>query len=136
MAEFKINDTPVETLGLIILDGTYNELLKLPKPKDTLVNNWKDEHGAERDLTARKYESNTISIPMMLKGASIADYLAKRTAFNALMLSGRFNFKAMQLNRQFDLVYIDTTNFKGEEDYCHFTLVCIDDFPQLNTPIV
>ncbi|WP_017258394.1 hypothetical protein [Pedobacter arcticus] len=136
MTNFKINDIPTETLGITILEGVYSELLKLPKPKDTLVNNWKDEHGTERDLAARVYESAVINIPVLLIGSTVADFVAKRTAFNAMMLNGRFNLKCLDINRQFDLVYTDTTNFKGDDYYASFTLVCADDFPQLNTPIV
>lgn len=135
MAQFKINNTDDKAMGVIFLEGTYDELLKLPKVKDTLINNWADEHGAERDLIGRVYESRMLNIPIYLHGDTIADFLAKRLAFNAIMLAGAFNLKAIELNRQYDLVYSDTTNYKGGNNWCSFTLVAFDDKPQLNIPI-
>lgn len=133
--QFAINDIDIRQLGVTILDGVYDELTKLPEPKDTLVNDWKDGHGKERHLAGRVYKSRQLNMPIIIEGNSRADFLAKKQAFNATMLAGYFTLKCYDLNRQFTLVYTGATAHKDFENFCTLTLVVEDDYPHLNTPI-
>lgn len=133
---FKINDVDSTTMGIYFLEGVYRDLTKLPEPKDTLVNDWADEHGKERDLSARKYKSQTIALPMLVKGSTDADLAGKISALNAILLAGYFNLKCYGINRQFDLVYTGVSSYEYLDRYtCTVTITCENDYPQLNTPI-
>lgn len=133
--DFAINNTDTTTIGLSFQDAVYAELLKPAKAKDTLFNNWPDEHGTERDLESRVYESRTLSLPAILQGSSVADFTAKLAAFNALMLDDYFNLKAYSINRQFTLCYSEVTNFVSYDTFCTFNLIVFDDYPQQVLPI-
>lgn len=135
MVQFEINNVDSETVGIIFLEGVYDELTKPPVPKDTLVNDWTDQHGKERDVANRVYKSRSLQLPIMIEGNSRADFLIKKQAFVALLISGYFNLKCYDINRQFNLIYIDANDFKDYGSYCTMNLQVEDDYPQLNTPI-
>lgn len=133
--DFKINDIDTATMGIVFLEGVYDELTKPPVPKDTLVNDWDDEHGTERDVTSRVYKSRSLQLPVMIEGSSRADFLSKKQAFVALLLTGYFNLKCYAINRQFNLIYMDASDFKDYSTYGTMNIIVEDDYPQLNTPI-
>lgn len=133
--DFKINDIATATMGIVFLEGVYDELTKPPVPKDTLVNDWDDEHGTERDVTSRVYKSRSLQLPVMIEGSSRADFLSKKQALVALLLTGYFNLKCYAINRQFNLIYVDASDFKDYDTYCTMKLIVEDDYPHLNTPI-
>ena len=136
MAQFKINDIDDTVWGATFLAGVYDELTKPPMVKDTLANDWADQHGKERDVAARKFKSRQLSLPIMMMGSTAADFLAKKQAFTAMLLAGYFNLKCYDINRQFNLIYIDANSFKDYSTFCVYNLIVEDDFPHLNTPIV
>lgn len=133
--DFAINNTNTEAMGVSFSDPVYAELLKPAKAKDTLFNDWPDEHGTERDLESRVYETRVLNLPVILQGNSVADFTTKLKNFNALMLLGYFNLKAYSINRQFTLCYSEATNFNSYDTFCTFTLVVFDDYPNQNLPI-
>lgn len=135
MAQFEVNDIDSKIGGVTFLEGVYDELTKPPVPKDTLVNDWADEHGKERDAANRVYKSRPLQLPIMIEGNSRADFLTKKQAFVALLLSGYFNLKCYDINRQFNLIYVDANDFKDYGTYCTMKLLVEDDYPHLNTPI-
>lgn len=136
MDNFDFNITPATTFGVTFLDGTYAELLKPAKPKDGVVNDWLDQSGAERDLVDRVLASRTLTLPVMLEGASEADFILKLDAFAEwLKNAGYFLLKCYRLNRKYTLCFTDITDFKGYADHCTFNLVLIDDYPHLHPAI-
>ena len=130
MNYFKLN------FGITFLEGFYQELLKLPKVKEGLTQNWPDQHGTERDLVSRKFESRVLNLPVLLEGANTADFLIKLHAFQSFCLLGNyFDLDVPELNRRFKLCYSDCTNYSYGETNAMFTLVVIDDFPNTITPL-
>jgi hypothetical protein len=132
MHNFKINTNDITaTYGIFFLEGVYNELLKVPKAKDGLTNNWADQHGTERDLTARYFESRTLNLPCVLQGATKEEFITRLNAFQQFCLTaGYIDLDAEFLNRRFNLCYQEVSNFQEIDGYAaSFTLVLIDDFP-------
>ncbi|TZF81821.1 hypothetical protein FW774_17345 [Pedobacter sp. BS3] len=133
---FKINNVDAATYGLMFLQGTYKELLKLAKRKPGVETNWNDENGTERDDEQTVFESRILNIPVLLKGNDTADYIAKLQAFKELIeTAGYFNFKAYGINRQYTLLYSDVSNWQDYGSIASFNLVLIDDYPATITPI-
>ena len=139
MIQFKINNIDIANMGATFLDTDaikiYDELTKPSVPKDTLINDWPDQNGKERDVSARVYKSRQLTLPVMIEGASRSDYLNKKIAFNNLLNSGYFNLKCYDINLQYDLIFIDVSSYKYYTTYCTFNLIVEDDYPHLNTPI-
>ena len=135
MDRFDLNDINAATLGVTFLDGVYSELIKFPETKEDLVNDWKDQHGEEVDLTARCYKSRVIALRILISGNNKQDYLAKKQALIDLVAVGRFNLKAHAINRQFDLRYLSASAEKDYGNHGEVVLNVKDDYPQLNTPI-
>lgn len=136
MDNFDFNTTPATSFGVTFLDGTYAELFKPAKPKDGLVNDFPDSHGAERDLQNRVLASRTLTLPVLLEGTSEDDFVAKLDAFNLwLKDAGYFLLKCYRYNRQFTLCLSDITDFKGYATDCTFNLILIDDYPHIHPSI-
>lgn len=134
MTEFEINNKDANILGVVFLEGVYDELTKLPVPKDTIVNDWADQHGKERDLNARFYKSRQLSLPVMIEGNDRLDFLAKKQAFNNLLIKGYFYLKSSLLQQQYKLIYIEAINYKDCHAFCTLTLIVEDDYPHLINP--
>ncbi len=132
---FKINDVDAATLGVVFLEGVYDELTKFPEVKDTLANDWADEHGTERDVTARKFKSRNIALRVLIMGSSKADMLTKKQALLSLLLGGYFELKAYGLNRAFTLIYTGANGYRDYGDFCEVTLQVEDDYPHIVAPL-
>lgn len=128
------NNTNATTLAVTLATGAYQELVKLPKVKQGVINVWADEHGTERS-NQLFYESRVLNIPLFIKGNTEADLLLKIEAFKAfLVAAAEFDLKVQALNRRYKLRYSEANNFNFNKTICAFTIVVFDDYPQLNTP--
>ncbi|WP_147284250.1 hypothetical protein [Sphingobacterium spiritivorum] len=131
---FSITRPPVYT-GLLFLEDSYKELRKPAKVKDAIVNNWQDQHGTERDLQSRKFETRTLTIPVMIEGNNETDFSIKhQTFFDFIVYAGYFDLKVQRTGRIYKLVYSDVSDYKDYYDHCTFNLILFDDYPQLKTP--
>lgn len=136
MDGFYFDNTPASDYRLTFLDGCYKELRKPAKPKGTLINNWPDEHGTERDLSTRYLETRTLTLPVMIEGVSEVDFSLKHQAFNDWILAaGYFDLKVERLNRIYTLIYDDISDYRDFYTFCTFNLILLDDYPHIITPI-
>lgn len=129
------NNNLASVYGLTFLEDTYQELRKPAKVKEGLTNNWADEHGTERDLQSRVFETRTLTLPVLIDGSNELDFSQKHQAFiDFIVNAGYFFLKVQRTNRIYKLVYADVTNYKDYYDHCTFDLILFDDYPQLTTP--
>lgn len=135
---FKIKGADaLSTYGLRFLEDVYDELLRFPKIKPGVENNWQDQHGTERDVTASYLESNEFNLKMLLHGANAVDFQSKYAAFIAFFSTpGYFNLDVVFLNRRYRLLNrgISETRVLNNRAM-EFTWQLVDDFPQTVTPI-
>lgn len=132
------NDIPTRELGLYFKKGgLYQELLKLPKPKERFSYDWKDENGKEYDtITPTVYESLQYNIPCYLVADNIDDLQAKRAAILELISAPEgFSFYSNTLGRGYYLRYIDSPSFRtlnpiwsNGKLYCEFSLLFENNF--------
>lgn len=135
---YKFNGLDAETTyGIVFLPGTYNELLKLPKRKAGLVQEWANENGTERYLGEVYYETITYNLPITMIANSESQFWSRYNAFTSFLItSGLFNFDVVDMNRRFRLSYSDITNvdkltiIKGSNNIgCRLTLQLFNDYP-------
>lgn len=135
---YKFNNIDVlATYGVVFRDGTYSELLKLPKRKAGLTQSWANENGTERYLGSLKYETIVYNLPIAILAKSEAEFWTKYNAFcNFLVTSGEFNFDVVDMGRRFKVSYSDITSFsmltrvKGNNNIgCYLTLQLFNDHP-------
>lgn len=115
-----------DTYGAYMAKGAFKELMKSPKRKPSLSNNWREENGEEIDLTLATYESMELSIPFHLTGESYADYDSKLEAFKAmLMADGEREMEVITLQKLFKVYYKEISNevrYGGNNNSCSFTV--------------
>jgi len=135
---FELNANNTESLGLFFKRGSlYKELLKLPKPKQRVFNEWPDEHGKEYDTTSPTvYESLTYTIDCYLVAADVADLMNKRRVLLELLSApDGFSLYSNTLQRGYSLRYIDSPSFntlvpvwRNDTLYCEFSLALENNF--------
>lgn len=132
MDEFYFNTDPATKYRCTFIEGSYEELRKPAKAKDNESKVWPDQHGTERSLATRFLESRVLNIPVMIEGDTERDFMLNHQAFQDwIQNAGYFELKVTRLNRVFKLLYSDVSNYKDFYDHCTFTLILLDDFPQL-----
>lgn len=131
------------TWNLLMLEGTYKELLKAPKRKESLSHEWADQDGTERDVAPdmAKYKSRSLSIPCIIVGnTSTAAWLNYSQFMNYIRTCGYFIMDVPPLNMQFKLLYDDMASMedpfpyfnKAGQTVLQFTLGLLDDYPFWN----
>lgn len=101
------------TYGVRFVRGAYEALLTPFGMKDYVTNKSRLEHGTRYTATQyNKRDERTVSIPVILEGTDINDYLTKYEAFLALLAGGMVYLKVPRLSRVFKLVYTKCGNFK------------------------
>jgi hypothetical protein len=99
--------------GMILLAGSYNDLLKPSKRKASLSNNWQDENGLEIDLTDPKYEAKTVGLSFILSADSEAEWWNRYNVFFALIKgSGEHSLYIKELSQIYQVYYIEVTSFE------------------------
>lgn len=99
-------DDAFDHYGLVFLPGTYNELLRLPEAKAGYFNNWPDEDGIERIITAPKFEALTYNIPVCHWGSDKTDFFEKYNRLCTFLLTaGYFELDAVNIDRRYTLFY-------------------------------
>ena len=135
---FNINEANTEGLGLYFKrDSIYNELGKLPKPKQRFFNDWADEHGKDYDeVSPTYYEALEYSIGCYLVAIDIADFQEKRSVILSIISApSGFTLFSETLGRGFHLRYIDSPSFRhinpvwsSGKLYCEFVLKMENNF--------
>lgn len=112
------------TYGVQLARGAYEALLTPFGMKDYVVNKSRLEHGTRYAATQyNKKNERSVSIPVVLMGADIDDYIAKYEAFLGLLASGMVYLRIPRLKRVFKLVYTNCGNFKFDNlNKANFTI--------------
>lgn len=85
----KINGQPSEYYGVTFLQGTLEELLKLPPLKDPITNSTRKEHGVQMEARNSKLDSRKVTLNFKLYGISEEDYLDNYQALLTLFMGGK-----------------------------------------------
>lgn len=136
MYKFNTNNA-LTVYGIEFLPGTYNELMKLPKRKAGLVQEWANENGTERYLAQPYYETIVYNLPILMMAKNETEFWSRYNAFTTFLItSGLFNFDVADMKRRFRLSYSDMTRvdkltqIKGSTNIgCGFTLQLFNDYP-------
>lgn len=111
---FSIDDKETVLTGIYFKRGSvYDELGKLPKPKEAFFNNWPDQHGKDYDETVPMvFEALEYNISCYLIANDIGEYLNKRDELLAILMKPTgFTLFSNTLGRAFHLRYLDSTFF-------------------------
>lgn len=101
------------TYGTFLLHGSYDGLMRPPKRKVSLSNNWPEQNGIEIDLTVPKYESKEAELSFILSASSEAEWWTRYNAFFTLLkLSGERSLFVKELNKTFLVYYIEVTSYE------------------------
>ncbi len=143
MAGTSFNDKPQTALGIHFKQGTlYNQLLRLPKPKERYSYDWKDEHGKEVDeVSPTVYEAIQYNFACYLEADNLPDFMAKRAALLAILSAPEgFILTSHTLGLSYKLRYIDSPSFntltpiwREGKLYAEFTLTLENNYaPTIN----
>ena len=140
---FSIDNTNTDGLGLYFRrDSIYNELGKLPKPKERFYNDWIDEHGKDYDTQSPTvYESLQYDAQCYLVAEGVADFQEKRASLlEILSRPDGFTLFSNTLGRGFHLRYLDSPSLRhlvpvwsGRRIYAEFTLRLENNFAPTET---
>lgn len=84
-----INGTDIETLGVTLLQGTAENLLKLPTMKEAIINSSNAINGVQIDARNSRVDKRTVVLNIRLKGADETDYFTKYEALQRLLIEGK-----------------------------------------------
>lgn len=140
---FSIDNTNTDGLGLYFRrDSIYNELGKLPKPKERFYNDWIDEHGKDYDTQSPTvYESLQYDVQCYLVAEGVADFQEKRASLLEILSRPEgFTLFSNTLGRGFHLRYLDSPTLRhlvpvwsGRRIYAEFTLRLENNFAPTET---
>jgi len=88
-------------------------LMRPPKRKASLSNNWPEQNGLEIDLTVPKYESKEAELSFILSASSETEWWTRYNAFFTLLKSpGERSVFVRELNKTFLVYYIEVTSYE------------------------
>ncbi|PSL06537.1 hypothetical protein [Cecembia rubra] len=141
--KFQINGADAYTLyGVLFLEGTLKELIRLPRRKEGYARNWPDENGTERDLSVNAFESRELTLPLLLIGSSRTDFNNKMAALENILTDDEIILDSIDLNRRFKLLYrqmneiTDLQYHPSGDCFAVFSLEMYDDYPTEKFDIV
>lgn len=96
-----------------LCSGSYEQLLKPAPMKEYIANNSRKEHGmriiANSDNSKTDYR--TLSLSLFIEGATQSEYLSNLENFMEEISQGVFSLRVPQLNKMYQLVYTDCSNY-------------------------
>jgi len=132
------------TYGAFLLKGSYDSLMRPPKRKVSLSNNWPEQNGLEIDLTLPRYESKEVELSFILSAGNEAQWWTRYNAFfAALMATGERSLFVHELEKTFLVYYIETTSYEQlttikavSKVVARFTVKLGIANPALETPLI
>lgn len=99
--------------GYIATSGS-DSMLQLPKRKEPLSHDWKDQNGIEYDLSAPPvYETRTISLKGFIVAINEADFWTKYNALKeVLFTNGTKLLRCEEIDTEINVFYYDCSNIK------------------------
>jgi len=120
-----------------------DDFLNRPKPKDSLENDFQDQDGLDKDLSARKLASRTFELPCALIATSRDDFHTKYDGlFTELTKGGLQELYLEDLDRTYYLYYEDQqpvtklTQIDREHVGIKFTIIFSETDPLSNITII
>lgn len=118
--EITINGVPLASMGTTLLSGAYKELLTPPALKDFVENNDPLKNGTdvivpgtdgEDDTSTPKLKERDVTLTFLIQGDSDSSFFDNYNAFVAMLNKGIINLSIPELNRNFGLIYRNSTQF-------------------------
>lgn len=98
--------------GIVLLRGSYDSLLRPPKRKVSLTNNWQDQNGLDIDLTVPFWEEKEVELKFLMTATCETMWWAQYNAFFALIQAPlRHVLRIEELNMSFSFYYKEVTNY-------------------------
>lgn len=118
-----------ETWRATLLKGAYEALLKPASMKSYISNSSRMEHGVRyvTDSNLAKTDERSLSIPLLIEGSTVDNYISNLESFMAEMEKGSLTLNIPALKREYKLVYTDCSSY-GDfgEKVGKFTLKLIE----------
>ena len=131
------------TFGITIEKGGLDDLLKLPKRKQSIEHNWMDEDGIDVDLSRTFLEAKDSVLKCVIIADTEADFWLHYNQFLSLLIKpGTRRFSVNVFNMEYQVYYRDCsiyqklTAFKNTGKLiCRFNLTIRETVPGfLNVP--
>lgn len=109
-----INDKDIWlTWRASLCKGSYEQLLKPAPMKEYITNNSRGEHGMRIVANSgnSKTDYRTLSLSLFIEGDTQSEYLNNIETFIDEISSGVFSLKIPRLNKVYQLVYTDCSNY-------------------------
>lgn len=107
---YKLNGNDLYDVYGLVVTGGSDDLVKFPKRKDTLINNWRESDGSQYDLTNPKFEDTPVTLNCCLIADSEANFWAQYTALlTAFSMSGTLALEVVELGKTFSIFYKETS---------------------------
>ena len=118
--EITINGVSLASMGTTLLSGAYSALLTPPALKDFVENNDPLKDGTEvivpgtdgkDDTSTPKIKERDVTLTFLIQGDSETAFLDNYNAFVAMLHRGMINLYIPELERNFSLIYRNSTQF-------------------------
>lgn len=83
---YSIDDIPFERLGIHILEGTYQNILKTPNVRENLKISVKDKSGAEYDDEKVLYQTKDVQIKLLIRANNIVEFWQRWDSFFTILI--------------------------------------------------
>lgn len=122
-----VNNINIEQeFGIVLAEGAYKELWKLPKAKPAYEFDWNGENGIETDpLQVNVFERLQYSVPLLITSNDEVDYWDKFNSWAEFVLNNRYvTMDVPDRNRRFKLVNLGIDNYDDfVEQYTPFSIM-------------
>lgn len=115
-----------EAFGIILADGSYEDLIQYPPLKPIDINTWGEENGIEPDLSNPQLDTRQFSLNFGALGnqSDMGGFIALLTTDGAF-----HEFYFEELDKSYTLRLISQSQNKEVSQLGLFTLVFADDYP-------
>lgn len=123
--------------GIAIERGGLDDLLKIPKRKESIQHNWLDENGLDIDLTRVYLEAREITLKCFIVADTEVNFWDQYNRFLSLLIKpGTRRFSVNVFGMDYYVYYKDCviysklTPFKNTDKlFCKFSLTIIEQVP-------
>lgn len=114
MTEPTINNTPLSTLGVMMLKGSYEALLMPADVKEYISNDDPNKDGTDYSVEwdyEPKQKERTVTLLFAIEGRDAANFIQGKNLFIQFIQQGLINLYVPDLERSFFLLYETCTSF-------------------------
>lgn len=112
MTNILINGNPLTDMGVVMLAGSYAELMKPAQVKNYIENDDPNKHGVEVDATnPPKLKQRELTLKFLIQGDSKAQFLQRKAAFENMLYQGAVTLYVPDMEEYFHLLYVTVTQY-------------------------